>query len=350
MNATSIKTAKNISVRNRHYKIFMARLYGWGASVVILGALFKINHYPYADFILLIGLSVEAIIFFFSAFEKPHVDPDWSVVYPELTPFYHGGTIRKSDVMKPTHELDHLLRNANIDQQLIDRLGEGLEKLSESTVKMSNVTDAALASNDYAENIKIASKSASELNDAYKKTSESLKQDAEATNNHGEIIQEATVQAIELSEAYEKASKSLKEETSATESFSTNIKLAGESAKNLAENYKNSTEKIVKSTESLDFANIEGKLYSEQLQKIATTLASLNKLYEIQLENSSLQMESSNKLHSTMNQFLTNMTESAEKMIEYKKNIDELNEKMAALNTVYANMLNAMNVAKTNVN
>jgi gliding motility-associated protein GldL len=78
-------------VSSKGYKNFMSKLYGWGASVVIIGALFKINHYSYADQLLIVGLSTEAIIFFFSAFEPPHADPDWSLVYPELAGMYHDG-------------------------------------------------------------------------------------------------------------------------------------------------------------------------------------------------------------------------------------------------------------------
>ncbi len=71
-------------VRSKGYKQFMSKLYGWGAAVVIIGALFKINHYPGANMILIIGLGTEACIFFFSAFEPMHVEYDWSLVYPEL--------------------------------------------------------------------------------------------------------------------------------------------------------------------------------------------------------------------------------------------------------------------------
>lgn len=336
-----------VFIRSKYYKKFMARLYGWGASIVILGALFKINHYPYADELLIVGLGTEAIIFFFSAFEKPSVDPDWSMVYPELQPFYHGDGIgKKGDAIRPTKELDNLLKNANIDQQLIDRLGKGLDKLGESTSKMSNVADAALASNDYAENIKMASNSALDLNSAYQKTSESLQSDIQTNHGFGEKVKEATGNISELSSSYEEANKVLKNDISATEVFSNNIRMAGESAKDLADNYKESSEKITKSADALDFSNIEGVAYNEQLKKIADTLSSLNQLYELQLQSSSQQVESSSKLHSTMNNYLTNMTESADRMIEYKNNMDQLNEKMAALNEVYGNMLNAMNVKK----
>ena len=82
---------KNL-VRSKKFKNFMSKLYGWGASVVIVGALFKINHYPGANTMLIIGLSTEALIFFFSAFEPPHVEPDWSLVYPELAGMYHDAT------------------------------------------------------------------------------------------------------------------------------------------------------------------------------------------------------------------------------------------------------------------
>jgi gliding motility-associated protein GldL len=79
-------------VSGRVYKNFMSKVYGWGAAVVILGALFKINHYTGADIMLILGLCTESVIFFFSAFEPPHVEPDWSLVYPELAGMYHGGS------------------------------------------------------------------------------------------------------------------------------------------------------------------------------------------------------------------------------------------------------------------
>ena len=71
-------------VESEGYKKFMGKLYGWGASVVIIGALFKIQHYPGASPMLVVGLSVEALIFFFSAFEPLHEEIDWTLVYPEL--------------------------------------------------------------------------------------------------------------------------------------------------------------------------------------------------------------------------------------------------------------------------
>ena len=69
---------------SKGWKKFMAKLYGIGAAIVIMGALFKIMHWPFAGPMLVVGLSTEAVIFLFSAFEPIHEDPNWELVYPEL--------------------------------------------------------------------------------------------------------------------------------------------------------------------------------------------------------------------------------------------------------------------------
>ena len=110
--------------RNRGFRNFMARLYGWGASVVIVGVLFKLVHWPYADYILIVGLLTEAVIFFFSAFEQPHVDPDWSLVYPELHSNFHGngkGFEGGSSSVKKPKQKD---RNPARDHSSGDDIGE----------------------------------------------------------------------------------------------------------------------------------------------------------------------------------------------------------------------------------
>lgn len=50
---------------------FLNYAYSWGASIVILGALFKLTHLPGANFMLFAGMGTEAIVFFLSAFDRP---------------------------------------------------------------------------------------------------------------------------------------------------------------------------------------------------------------------------------------------------------------------------------------
>lgn len=124
-------------MKGKKWKNFMAKLYGWGASIVIMGALFKIQHWPGAGIMLTIGLTTEAIIFFFSAFEKPHEEPDWSLVYPELAGMH--GEEKEEEKKKSgtvTEELDKMLEEAKIGPELLQSLGDGLRNLSSSANKL----------------------------------------------------------------------------------------------------------------------------------------------------------------------------------------------------------------------
>ena len=148
----------NELAESRGYKNFMAKLYGIGASVVMIGALLKLTHMPLfgwtgaPNFMLTLGLVTEAIIFFFSAFEPIHVEPDWSRVYPELWDMYHGdGT---TPAAKPaerktnntgngdliTDKLDEMFEKANINSVTLERLSAGLNRLSENAGKIAELS------------------------------------------------------------------------------------------------------------------------------------------------------------------------------------------------------------------
>ena len=105
---------------------FMAKLYGIGASVVILGAMFKILHWPGADIMLTVGLTTEAVIFFISAFEKPHADYDWSLVYPELAGMDDDGN------KSPVRELDNMLEKAKVDGRFNSKFRRWFKKSKSS--------------------------------------------------------------------------------------------------------------------------------------------------------------------------------------------------------------------------
>ncbi len=384
-------------VRSKGFKNFMSKLYGWGASVVILGALFKINHYPGADIMLIIGLGTESLIFFFSGFEPPFVDPDWSLVYPELAGLYRETEIDNVLLKKgkPTEELDDMLAEAKIDQKLIDNLGKGLRNLSSSTSQLSDITEAASATSDYIDNIKSASKGAGELSESYVKTSESLNKDKEAVDKHYSNLKDAAENVSGLSSVYSEASATLKSNLSAADEFSNSVKEASLSANALAQKYNESAAKIQESAENLNLTGSEAQQYNQQLKKTAENLSALNAIYELQLQGSNENVESNNKLQVTLNQFLNSLSGSIEKTstyqeqmtalndlylkqlqgtdkqvvstirlqetldkflenlnasiemtAKYKDGVDELAQNVAALNNVYGNMLSAMNVSK----
>ena len=323
--------------KTRFYRNFMAKVYGLGAAVVLIGALFKINHYPYADIMLIVGLGTEALIFFFSAWEPPHVEPDWSLVHPELAGMYGG--VKDQELKKrksPTEVLDEMLEKAQIDQESIERLGTGMEKLSENALQLNSVTDAAVVSEEFYTNLKTASGSASELSYAFGKK-------VEATNQYSDNMDKVTEGAGTLANAYEQAADAMKTDINTTEVFTESVKAATGSAQSLADSYEKSAEILSKSVSALDFTAVEGEAYNIQLRKIAENLSALNAIYEIQLQGTNKTVESSEQLQVTMNEFLTKLEASTASTAEFSGQMESLTERMTSLNKVYGNMLTAMN-------
>ena len=169
------------NVNSRRWKNNMAKLYGWGASVVILGALFKILHLPGADIMLIVGLGTESVIFFFSAFEKPHEEVDWSLVYPELAGMDSDGDDKKKSNLTPTQELDNMLEEAKIDGALIESLGQGLSNFGEAASKLNETIEAAAATQHYNEEVSKAAKNMESLNALYEVQLQSTNRQSEAS-------------------------------------------------------------------------------------------------------------------------------------------------------------------------
>jgi gliding motility-associated protein GldL len=157
-----------INPNSKKFKNNMAKLYGFGAAIVILGALFKLMDWPGAGAMLTVGLSTEAIIFFFSAFEKPHEDPDWSLVYPELAYMKDPDEKSSSSNQKtPVQELDDMLGKANVDQALITRLGDNLRSFNETVEGVNKSMDAVSATGDYSDQMREAARKLAEMNTYY---------------------------------------------------------------------------------------------------------------------------------------------------------------------------------------
>jgi len=154
-----------LNPNSKKFKNGMAKLYGFGAAIVILGALFKLQHWTGAGAMLTIGLSVEAIIFFFSAFEKPHEEPDWSLVYPELA--YMKDPDQQSTTKTPVQELDNMLEKANVDQALITRLGDNLRSFNDTVEGVNKSMDAVSATGDYSDQMREAARKLAEMNTYY---------------------------------------------------------------------------------------------------------------------------------------------------------------------------------------
>lgn len=165
-------------------KKLMNMVYGLGASVVILGALFKIMHWPFGNEMLILGLIVEALVFAFSAFEPVDDELDWSLVYPELA----GGetTTRQQAVVKNdetdgllSKKLDEILKEAKIDANLMGSLGESIRNFEGAAKNLSPTVDAIASQKKYSEEMSLAASQLESLNSIYKVQVESAARQSE---------------------------------------------------------------------------------------------------------------------------------------------------------------------------
>lgn len=173
----------NSFFESKAYKKIMAKVYGIGAAIVIVGALFKITHWPGADVMLIIGLLTEAGIFMISAFEPLHTEYDWSLVYPELAGMDPAEKKEKGSNLTVSQQLDKMLEEAKVGPELISSLGTGLKSLSTNVSEMASLSSASVATNEYTSNIQKASKSLEAIGNSSASISESLTNFSGGLNN-----------------------------------------------------------------------------------------------------------------------------------------------------------------------
>nr|WP_252737231.1 MULTISPECIES: gliding motility protein GldL [Reichenbachiella] len=224
----------------------MPKVYGIGAAVVIVGAMFKILHLPGAGEMLGIGLTTEAIIFFLSAFEPKHHEVDWSKVYPELADDYDGPRAKPRAVAPvatgTSAQMDKMLADANVGPELIKSLGDGMKNMADSAKKMSNLGDAALATNEYANNVKSASKSLVDMNKSYAATAVAVTAMADASKDASAFhaqVQNVTKNLGALNAVYEMELKDANSHVKAMNKFYSNVTSAMEGMAEAAKDTEN---------------------------------------------------------------------------------------------------------------
>jgi gliding motility-associated protein GldL len=353
-------------VQSHGWKNFMSKVYGIGASVVLVGAMFKIMHWPGAGVMLVVGLSTEAFIFFTSAFEPLHKEWDWSLVYPELAGMHEDiedEEVKKAKSSKKSalEKFDELLNNAEITPDLFEKLGNGLRSLNQTTEKLADISQVSLATNNYISSFEKASEKVTEFSNLFGKSAEIVNsaaiQNAEKLNNSINILAstyENVAQTLEntsnkfasdinnsgsnlinkFSAVYENGSKLIE---NSIENF---VKQISQSSLSLSEAYLKLAE-VVNSEAEQNKNNV--KSYSEQLQIMTKNLTALNAIYELQLQGSNEYLENSKKIFAGIDTIMQTMTESANDVKKYREEIAKLGQNLAAMNTIYGNMLAAMN-------
>ncbi|MCK0132044.1 gliding motility protein GldL [Flavobacteriaceae bacterium F08102] len=165
-------------------KKIMNMMYGLGASVVLIGALFKILHFSIGPLtggvMLTIGLVTEAFIFFVSAFEPVEEDLDWSLVYPELAGGDSSDRESRGDAESMlSQKLDNMLQEANLDSDKMSRLAESIQNFAGAAENIAPAADSVAATSKYSEQLTLAAAQMESLNGLYKVQYESAAKQSE---------------------------------------------------------------------------------------------------------------------------------------------------------------------------
>jgi gliding motility-associated protein GldL len=251
-------------------KIGINNIVSWGATVVIIGLLFKIQHWEGATWFITIGLGTEAFLFALLGFQNEPHEPDWTRVYPELADdAIIAAPTSKTNALPVAASLDKMIADAKIGPELINSLGEGLKTFSDKVSTITKVADAGTATQEFTAKLKAAGASYDNMNVAFAKASTGLNEFASS--------------------------------------------------------------------------NVDSKAYHDQVSALAKNLSALNAVYELELQDSSTHLKSMNKFYQNLAVTMQNFNESMDDSKKFKNEVSNLAKNLASLNSVYGNMLSAMN-------
>lgn len=243
-------------------------IYSAGAAVVVLGAMAKIQHISSLGWLLTAGLITEAIIFTLYALQSfifpiaSGEDYAWERVYPELSEDYKGEA-RKTTAQANglTGNMDQMLAQAKVTPDVFERLGSGFRNLNETVSKLSDLTDATVATNDYARNVKSASQSLTEMNKSYGTAITAVSSMADATSDTKELrdqTQKVTKNMGALNAVYELELQDTNKHLKAMNAFYGSLTAA---------------------MENMTDASRDTQQFKNELAKLTGNLASLNGVY-----------------------------------------------------------------------
>ncbi len=316
--------------RTKRWKVFMGYVYGWGASIVMVGALFKLEHWQYSSLLLTIGLITEAFIFFLSAFEAPMEMPEWSRVYPELKEEYELMDLEELD-QKGKKGLGELFSSSELTPELLDKVGKGLNDLSNTAKGISDISTATLATDMYVKNLGSASESMTDLAEINNRANVSINDSVDSlVDSYSSTAQKLSESGVGFIEKIHKSG----------EEFS--IQLT-ETGKRLASTYDSAGQSISTELESITESS---KQYSGNLDKLNGNLTALNSNFETQLKGTEEQFIASQKFSNDLGEMNKMLASSVDELKKYKENAEQLNKHLESLNTIYGNMLGAMSYKK----
>ncbi len=323
----------------------MKYLYGWGASVVLIGALFKLQHWPGAGIMLTVGMTTEAFIFFFSVFEPVHEDVDWSLVYPELAGIESdgypsrggvgGGASMEPDVLKNvitsalseanigvggggggavspvafTEKFNTMLEQAEIGPELFAQVGAGLGKLAEASNGIARIGDAVAATTIFSDNMQRAGEAVGKFAESYEDSGQILSRTAQV-----------------LSQSFESTAASI---DASGQDFSKGVQ---DVVKKLDSNLSGVADSMAKGL----------AVSAQELEGLNRSLEAMSAAHESGLKTIQKRFLDGEKLSINVDDMIRELLATVEESKQYSVAMHELSSNVSKLNGVYGNMLSAM--------
>lgn len=317
--------------KKKRLKIGINSLISWGASIVIIGLMFKILHWKNGEILIAFALVTESILFFILGFQAESTDPDWTRIYPELDEDYKGD-LPSSSIQKPAEAaavLDKMMADAKIGPELIQSLGTGLRTFGEKVSTISTMADASLATNEFTGKLKTASNSFDNLSKSFDNASENLVEMAKS--------------GVDSRSYHEQLNNMAKNLSALNAVYELELQDSSSYLKSMNKFYQSLSLTMHNFNESTD----DSKTFKEEVGKLAKKLSELNTVYELELKESNSHRESMNKFNQNLSFTMQNFNESMDDSKTFKEEVGKLAKNLSSLNAIYGNMLTAMNQPRT---
>ena len=281
--------------------------YSWGASVVIIGALFKLLHLPYANQILFVAMITEAAVFFISAFERPNDEYHWEDVFPVLK--------SKNPLDRPDFSKGSEANGGNGTQVggVVMNMGNDM---SSNTSAVSGAAAAASLG------LNVTEEDTRNLSDSIKKLSgaaEQISKMAELT----EATQKYLEQLSSMSEQMEKFSQVTNSLTSASDTLLNAYQHISDNSDGISQNSRG---------------------YVQQMEALNQNISGLNAVYEAQLRSISMQIENIEQINAGLSRIKDMYNGSVVDSSVFRSETEKMTQQLAQLNQVYSRLLQAMTV------
>ena len=268
-------------------KLWVGRVYSVGAAIVIVGALFKIMHFPGAGVMLCVGMGTEAILFMIGCLDKPHEVYHWDKVFPQFrkNAEQSEGALNNMPAMSATPQV--------LSDEDAKKLSDGVQSVAKTAEKLASLADVVGSV------------------DALKKSMDTASVETDKFIQSQSLL---NTSSEKLASSYNGISDDMEKVVAQTKDYLTRVEV------------------VNKNLEAIN------GVYELQLNELRGQL----EVVSSQNEGMKNMTSSIDNVNSNVNQLKTLLDSILIEEQNFNKGVQDLNTKVSNLNSIYGNMLNAL--------